>query len=1130
MILSKKNNIVVCNALSGVHYLGNSPISTFKTTTNFSNYISHCGIVGSTTVLIENGTYEHPMLIDSVPGLSSICTLSIKSASGNPDDVVLINLWDHSKPTIRINQSDYIDISNLTIVSHMSPGLVLGKGSSYFKLKNCKVLGYSFDANIKGLVIDKYDPASCHVRIENNFFSGNSNGIFMRGLNDSIMGYDNHIKNNVIDSYSVGIYAGNQHGILISGNSIESRQAFSPPSTISFTGIYCDTCSGGSEISMNKIIMQSYYAGLSYHYGLYASFCMGDSLSPFSIHNNMISNLAGINNFRGAYLRGEYLSYSYNSVVINSAAIGSTCLQISAANSSIKNNILANLSGGKAVHVSGTSINIDSDFNNLFTTGSVLGYWNGDRNHLAAWQQASGGDANSVSFTPPIISPADLHLLNDQQLNIGHPQAGIQYDVDGQLRDPMYPDLGADEYDSVYMTASSTALCPGDTTLLSVYLSGTGPWTMILWNGSLLDTITGLQTMPWTVSLNPATTTTYKVLGFSNSLNTFHLRQDSLFILVKSVPTVDLILHGGNTKCQDEVAILQAYSSNPLGYEWYLNGNVLYACYDSILNASLAGTYTAIVTFRNGCKGTSPAVSISNYPQPVALIIPGSPTSFCEGDEVALSTLFNPSYTYQWYLDGIPLTNSDTSSIIATQSGEYVVKVTDLNGCSLVSPIVTLTALPKPTSTITVIGSTQLCDGDSLLLTATTGSSLSYEWMRNETLLSSSFSWLYVTDPGFYQVVCIDQNGCRDTSLAVEIIIHSLPYSSISCMNPQLCQGDTALIVANSTPGVTYQWFHNGAALPGETNYTLNTISPGLYHNLVTDVNGCYSFSNSLEISIYAPYGNETICVVTTDSTNGLIVVAWEKTPSVRTTGFGIYREGFITGQFTLIGLVHFDSLSIYTDYGANPNQQSYRYKISVFDSCLNESPMSSAHKTMHLTSNLGVNGEVNLIWTPYEGASFQSQRVLRSNAGASFIHIGQVAGNMYTFTDLFPPVGQNLYFIQIDLDQPCVSTTLKNINYAATRSNRISMNVTGTQEYMGSMAFDIYPNPNNGSLLISIPEPWTISENHFEVYNTLGQVVKTIKTNSGQTQLRVDVNFVPPGIYTVVDKYRQHLKRVVIL
>jgi hypothetical protein len=128
--------------------------------------------------------------------------------------------------------------------------------------------------------------------------------------------------------------------------------------------------------------------------------------------------------------------------------------------------------------------------------------------------------------------------------------------------------------------------------------------------------------------------------------------------------------------------------------------------------------------------------------------------------------------------------------------------------------------------------------------------------------------------------------------------------------------------------------------------------------------------------------------------------------------------------------------LSAWVDSSANSLQQSYSYKISVVDSCGRESALSPLHKTIHLQSNIGVNGEVNLSWSAYQGLSYGSFYIMRSLGNGSYTQIGQVSSSTYSFTDLNPPSGQKRYFIEIDIPGGCTPVA------RATQVSRLQSNI----------------------------------------------------------------------------------------
>jgi hypothetical protein len=79
----------------------------------------------------------------------------------------------------------------------------------------------------------------------------------------------------------------------------------------------------------------------------------------------------------------------------------------------------------------------------------ILGFLNGDRTTLSDWQAATGQDANSLALEPIFVSTSNLHLLTGSNCalhRMGTPIAGITTDIDGNTRNAVAPDMGADEF------------------------------------------------------------------------------------------------------------------------------------------------------------------------------------------------------------------------------------------------------------------------------------------------------------------------------------------------------------------------------------------------------------------------------------------------------------------------------------------------------------------------------------------------------------------------------------------------------------------------------------------------------------------------------------------------------------
>jgi uncharacterized delta-60 repeat protein len=141
-----------------------------------------------------------------------------------------------------------------------------------------------------------------------------------------------------------------------------------------------------------------------------------------------------------------------------------------------------------------------------------------------------------------------------------------------------------------------------------------------------------------------------------------------------------------------------------------------------------------------------------------ATISQTGPLSGCSGDSLLLSCNTDPSFTYKWNRNGVPVSGATTNSFYPTQSGSYTVTIYQ-NNCPVTSAGISVTVNPLPSvPTIASSGTITPCSGGSMTLTAPSGFS-SYLWNTGST--SSS---LVVSQSGNYSVTVTNSNGCSQTS------------------------------------------------------------------------------------------------------------------------------------------------------------------------------------------------------------------------------------------------------------------------------------------------------------------------------------------------------------------------------
>ncbi len=304
---------------------------------------------------------------------------------------------------------------------------------------------------------------------------------------------------------------------------------------------------------------------------------------------------------------------------------------------------------------------------------------------------------------------------------------------------------------------------------------------------------------------------------------------------------------GGNqlqTVCSGgTIPTLTATATVPAGHSvvWYnaaTGGSVV-----SNPTLNIVGTvtyYAGSVNNATTCESASrTAVMLTINSVPGATASAGGPTTFCQGGSVVLTASSGTSYLWS--------NGATTQSITVTTSGNYTVTVTTATCTNTTTPIA-VTVNPKPTASVTAGGPTSVCQPNTVLLTASAGSS--WLWSNGATTQS-----ITVSTSGNYSVTVTNASGCvSDASAGIPVTISPQPAVSISAAPyTRLLPGLKTTLTANVTPPGTYNyvWFKNGVAVPGATGSSLlvNLDQLGNYTVRVTNAGNCSNTSSLINIA-----------------------------------------------------------------------------------------------------------------------------------------------------------------------------------------------------------------------------------------------------------------------------------------
>ena len=431
--------------VSGILTIGGlSP--DFDSLTNAVSAMATGGVLDSTTFRLRDGTYTESVVMNSYDGMSCDMPVIFESESQARENVILDDNG-LTGPPLWLSGAKGLLFRDLTIQGYNSNAVVLSDSSHCNTFDNVHFIGLSTTSTSNGLAtvykLSKLDTANVFM---NSLFENGSYGLYYNAQSPN---YDQGIRvENCVFSnqYHRGLYMSRLSGARVLGNEVEN----SATTSSGFIGIEVDFGKDSCAILGNHIKL----AGKS-GTGIYCYAGTGDASNRSLIANNFVTignatASAGITVYSSAYY-----DVMYNSVRILGSHAGSNCFGVYYCNSiRAKNNVFVCESGGSALRPLSPSYFESCDFNDLVSNGLIAKTNGTDYADLAAWQ-VTGLDANSISEDPQFIDDEDLHAQSAMIDGTADPVSAITTDIDGDIRDSVNPDMGADEFN---LTADDVGL------------------------------------------------------------------------------------------------------------------------------------------------------------------------------------------------------------------------------------------------------------------------------------------------------------------------------------------------------------------------------------------------------------------------------------------------------------------------------------------------------------------------------------------------------------------------------------------------------------------------------------------------------------------------------------------------
>ena len=283
------------------------------------------------------------------------------------------------------------------------------------------------------------------------------------------------------------------------------------------------------------------------------------------------------------------------------------------------------------------------------------------------------------------------------------------------------------------------------------------------------------------------------------------------------------------------IALATTGGSGTYSYTWSNGGNT------NTIAGLTAGTYTVTISDNAGCD----SIAEFDITEPTGIALNETITGtscfgICDGSVSLAPSGGAGSYSYNW--DPIPGNGQGVQAATGLCGGDYIVTVSDINGCSTIDTfnITQPNEIVQDTATVT----DATCGDCNGIIDATISGGaggFSYLWTNGDnTNVSDTLCF------GFYELTVTDANGCFEV-FGYPVSETGGPDISLTGINTSAsgqCDGEATVTVNSSLGTVTFVWSN------GDTTATADTLCAGLYIVTATDSNGCSTVDT---ITIYEP-------------------------------------------------------------------------------------------------------------------------------------------------------------------------------------------------------------------------------------------------------------------------------------
>ncbi|MDZ4759031.1 MAG: M4 family metallopeptidase [Bacteroidota bacterium] len=289
--------------------------------------------------------------------------------------------------------------------------------------------------------------------------------------------------------------------------------------------------------------------------------------------------------------------------------------------------------------------------------------------------------------------------------------------------------------------ASKTAICPGDTSMLS--LSGTTGY--IIWQSDIGGNWQNIAANSNTRNVFPNATASYRTVVTNGGCGTDTSKIMTIIVNPKAIAGVASA--AASSICPGTTTTF-TLTGNTGGIDWQYYSNSTWVSMGDTTNTitvppTAKSNYRAVVS--TICSIDSSNIIIVNvFPVAIVTITPGGPKTLCSPDSITLTTNIAKSYIWS--------TGDTTQKVTIKQTTVLKVSITDLYGCKATSASNVYTFNNPSTPTLSQQGDT---------LFALPAGAATYTWeYKGSVIKTTPVNYILPTQKGMFAVSLKDSVGC----------------------------------------------------------------------------------------------------------------------------------------------------------------------------------------------------------------------------------------------------------------------------------------------------------------------------------------------------------------------------------